>query len=248
VRRPRARTGLVVALLVALILAFAVRRPADPSLWPPPAGGEPITVYVVDNGYHSNIVLPRAALARTAGPSARALAEVGPGPWIAVGWGDRRFYTESGFNLRRALDGLRALFAPNNPAVTMFEPLRDRPDRLWRTGVLRIEVSPPSFAAMVARVDRSLRLKDGAPIAGPPGPDPKARFFASTEHFNLFKLCNHWTAAVLNAGGLPVRPVLDTLGSGLAFDLTTGALKAASDQRASVSRGRGLSQPRVHPR
>ena len=34
-----------------------------------------------------------------------------------------------------------------------------------------------------------------------------ARFFASREHFWIGHLCNHWSAGVLNAAGLPVRPL-----------------------------------------
>ncbi len=238
------RLGLLVAALLALIAVFGVRRPADPALWPPGPADERVTIYLVDNGYHSNLVLPRDRLAASGGPSARALAAVPPGLWVAVGWGDERFFTESGMNPRRAADGLRALFAPNNRSVTMFEPLAASPDRLWRAGVVRIEVSRAGFAAMTARIDRSLRLEQGAPVPGPRGPAPQARFFSSVEHFSLLKLCNHWASSVLHAGGLPVRPVMDTWGSGLAFDLRTGALK----DRAGVPDASGLSGRRVQTR
>ncbi|MBX7249850.1 MAG: DUF2459 domain-containing protein [Caulobacteraceae bacterium] len=231
----RGGQGLLVALLGALLLTFGVSRPADPALWPP-QGPDRVTVYLVDNGYHSNVVLPRSALAASGGAAARALAHVPPGDWVAVGWGDRRFFTESGLSLRRALDGLRALFAPGNPSVTMFEPLPDSPERLWRSGVLRLEVSRPGFAALVRRIDASLRLRGGAPVEGPRGPAPKARFFESGEHFSIFKLCNHWAAGLLNAAGLPVRPVLDTWGSGLAFDLRSGALRRSDRQTENPMR------------
>lgn len=224
--------GLLVVVLAILLAMFGVRKPANPALWPTPAAGERITIYMVDNGYHSDLVMPRAALLDEGGPTAKALAAVPAGEWIAVGWGDARFYTEGGFNFRRAMDGLRALFAPNNPSVTMFEPLSAAPDRLWRTGVIRIEVSQESFEAMAGRINASLKTRDGMPIAGPRGVNPQARFFRSPEHFSVLKLCNHWAAGVLNAGGLPIRPVLDTWGSGLAFDLRTGALK--TPQKASA--------------
>lgn len=223
------RTGPIalVMVLTLLLAIFGVALPADSSLWPPKAGGERVTVYLVDNGYHSNLVFPRAALAAHDGPSAQAVKTLGEGDWVAVGWGDARFFTETGFDLRRALDGLRALFAPNNPSVTMFEPMALPPDRLWRTGVLKLEVSRASFKGMASRIDRSLRLRHGGVIPGPRGEAAAARFFESTETFSILKLCNHWAAGVLNAGGLPVRPVMDTWGSGLAFDLKTGALKQA---------------------
>lgn len=215
----------LVAALTLLLAIFGISLPANPTLWPAPSDSERVTVYLVDNGYHSNLVFPRAALAARDGPSAWAIEGLGAGEWIAVGWGDERFYTETGFDLRRALDGLRALFAPGNASVTMFEPMALPPDRLWRNGVLKIEVSKASFEGMAARVDRSLSLRNGALQPGPSGESPHARFFKSTENFSILKLCNHWAAGVLNAGGLPVRPVMDTWGTGLAFDLKTGALK-----------------------
>lgn len=240
----RGALGVLVVALLALITAFGVRRPADPDLWPPRASQERVTIYLVDNGYHANLVLPRDRLAAGGGPSARALAAVSPGPWIAVGWGDERFFTESGMNPRRAVDGLRALFAPDNPSVIMFEPLAAAPDQLWSTGVVRIELSKAGFAAMTAHIDQSLRLVDGAPVPGPAGPSPRARFFKSIEYFSVLKLCNHWASSALHAAGLPVRPVLDTWGSGLAFDLRTGALK----DHAGVPDVGGLSGRRVQTR
>lgn len=215
----------LVVVLALLLAVFGVRLRADPALWPPPEGAERVTIYLVDNGYHTNLVFPRGPMAARQGPSARAVAALEAGDWVAVGWGDERFYTETGFGFRRAVDGLRALFAPGNPSVTMFEPMARPPDQVWRTGVVRIEVSRPSFEAMAARIDRSLQVENGALLPGPRGEAPEARFYRSTETFSALKLCNHWAAGVLNAGGLPVRPVLDTWGSGLAFDLTTGALK-----------------------
>lgn len=230
-RRPW-RGPLALAVVLALLLAvFGVRLPGNPALWPPPEGGDRVTVYLVDNGYHSNLVFPRARMAARDGPSARAVAGLAPGDWVSVGWGDERFFTETGFDFRRAMDGLRALFAPGNPSVTMFEPMERPPDRIWRTGVVRFEVSEAGFEAMAARIDRSLRVEGGALLPGPRGEVPQARFYKSTETFSVLKLCNHWAAGVLNAGGLPVRPVLDTWGSGLAFDLKTGALKRRIPKR-----------------
>lgn len=215
----------IVAVLALLLAVFGVRRDGDPGLWPPSPASERVTLYLVDNGYHSNLVFPRSFLARRDGPSARAVTALGPGEWVAVGWGDERFFTETGFGFRRALDGLRALFAPGNPAVTMFEPMSRAPDRVWRTGVLKLEVSRRSAEAMARRIDRSLRLDGGALSPGPAGGNPSARFYRSTETFSILKLCNHWAGEVLNAGGLPTRPLMDTWGSGLAFDIRTGALK-----------------------
>jgi len=214
---------LVLALAV-LLAVFGVRKPGDRSLYPA-RDGDAVTVWVVDNGYHSNVVVERVRLERPRSPLSEAARALPPGPYVALGWGDRRFFTESGFSFRRALDGLRALFALNNRSVVMLEPLRDRPDRLWSSGVVPIRLSGRGLDAMLARVEGSLILDpDGRAVPGPRGPNPDARFFESRERFGVFKLCNHWTAGLLSAAGVPIRPVMDTWGSALAFDLKTWAL------------------------
>jgi len=70
------------------------------------------------------------------------------------------------------------------------------------------------------RADRSFELDSaGRPIAQPVPRQPGEAFFASREGFDLFHMCNHWTANLLGAAGLPTTPVLDTLPAGLRLSL-----------------------------
>jgi broad specificity phosphatase PhoE len=72
----------------------------------------------------------------------------------------------------------------------------------------------------MARVDRSFALgPDGAPQAQAVAHGPGEQFFASGEAFSGLHLCNHWAAETLNAAGLAVTPVLDTVPAGLVLDL-----------------------------
>jgi uncharacterized protein (TIGR02117 family) len=219
-RRRRAAPIAVAAVLLALIIAFGVRKPGDRSLYPPAANTPTIGVYVIDNGFHTSLVLPTDKL-DPASPLAMATAQFGPAkPFVEVGWGDARFYIETGASLHRALDVFRAAFAPNNPSAVMVEPLRAEPDCIWSTGVHRIDLSEAGFRRLEASIDHSFALKNGAPDFIPGGDE--ARFYRSTEHFSAAHLCNHWAAERLTAGGLATRPVLDTLPAGLVFDLETG--------------------------
>jgi hypothetical protein len=206
------------ALILALLYALFLGKPGDGRLWPVPPGDAAVTVWVVDNGFHSNLVVETARLRSSAGATARAMAAVPAGPWTQVGWGDARFYVETGSGPRRALDGLRSLFAPRNASAVMLEPLSARPDRYWKTGVTPVRLSEEGFRRLVARVDRSFRT-DGAGKVQLYARRDGARFFRSVETFSIMHLCNHWTAELLHEAGLPVRPVMDTVGAGLALDL-----------------------------
>jgi len=59
----------------------------------------------------------------------------------------------------------------------------------------------------------------GAPVMAPIRRVKDEAFFASRERFSALHLCNHWTAELLHAAGLPVTPVLDALPIGLGLDL-----------------------------
>jgi uncharacterized protein (TIGR02117 family) len=204
---------------VLVIAALAWRTPGNAGLFPPRPGEEAVTIYVVDNGFHTDLVLPRAALQAQGGAAAQALARIAPGPWVAVGWGDRRFYVQQRMSLFRLLDGVRALFWPANPSTVQFVPLQMSPDRIWRSGVLAVQLSPRGFASLARRLDRSFTLYGGAPRALPTPGENGGLFFESRERFGALHLCNHWTAQLLNASGLAMRPRLDALPAGVILDL-----------------------------
>src|SRR6185295_14371166 len=120
-RRLAARLGVavgVVALFAVWMIggaAWITARPADPMLWPP-RDDRIVDVYVISNGYHAGLALPRDKLAEFASgrgyPALIAVAQrFAAFDWIEFGWGEREFYqsvpTVGEMNLRLAL---RALF------------------------------------------------------------------------------------------------------------------------------------------
>jgi hypothetical protein len=217
-RRRRLAVPMLLACATVLLLAIVTTATGrDPKLWPPPPG-DAVEVFLVDNGAHSDLALPRAALGD--GPAGRAAAMATAKPWVMIGYGDARFFIETGVSLGRGVDALRAMFAPGNPGALRFDGLSDAPDRLWNEGVTPVRISRAGLAAMTARIDRSVRLDaDGRPIVQLSPPEPDSLFVRSRETFSALHLCNHWTAEALHAAGLPTTPVLDTLPAGLKFDL-----------------------------
>jgi hypothetical protein len=206
----------VFLLLVVLLVATCTARPGDPTLYPPKPGEPTVSVFLIDNGYHTDIALPGEVLLRGSGPTAQAARRLAPRNWVLAGWGDARFYVETGMSRERALDGLRALFRPGNPSVVRLTGVAQRPDLLYGDAAVELKMSRASFVLLVARIDRS--LAEGPKLANAPR-RPDRLFFRSVETFSILHLCNHWTAEVLNAGGVGVTPVLATFTPGLRFDL-----------------------------
>lgn len=181
--------------------------PGDPARsQPPPDAG--VTVHLLNNGFHTDIAVPRAALEAGGGPLAEASRSVGPGDWVLIGWGDAKFFVDTSPMEDRVPDGLRAFFRPGNASVVMLDPETGDPSRRFAPGSRRtLTLSPEAFAGLRGRVEDSLSLVEGRARLSTAREDDGAHFFASREHFWIGYLCNSWTARVLNAAGLPVRPL-----------------------------------------
>lgn len=208
---------LALLVVVLALVALAWERPGDRRLFPAAPGAAAVEVWIVDNGLHTDLVLPTAPLRARPGATAAALGELPPTDWVAVGWGDWRFYRETGLGPGRLLDGLRALFAPGNRSVVMLDPLHGPPTEVYAVRPIRLRLSEAGFERLAARLDGAFAGEAPRLAAGPQPSD--ARFFEGRETFSILKVCNHWTADLLNAAGVPTRPVLSTVGAGLAWDL-----------------------------
>ena len=212
-----------VVVLLVLFVAFTA-RPGDQRLYPGASGQAKTTIYLVENGFHSDLVIPRSALFAKPHPAALATAAATDKPWVAIGWGDARFYSSQGFGLGRLFSGLRALLLPGNSSVVHIAGLGNSPDHVYAGGVRAIQVTEAGLEQALARVDKSLDMdSDGQPQRSQAPHAADEGFFKSVEHFSLVHLCNHWTADLLNAAGLPTTPVIDTLPVGLGLDLSLRA-------------------------
>lgn len=208
--RRRRSTGLKRLIVVALIGAIA-------GLWTWTAPGradvlsrdaDGVQAYLLDNGFHTDLALPRAALETRGGPLGKAVRALPPGEWVLIGWGDAKFYVDQSPISDRLPDGARAFFAPGNSSVVMLDPSQQDPSRLYGDkGRAAFRLSPAGFARLADRIQGSLDLSTGAPRLAAQRPGDDARFFASRETFSILHLCNHWTAEALNAAGLSVRPL-----------------------------------------
>jgi uncharacterized protein (TIGR02117 family) len=237
-RRRSSRTGGaltrgVLAVALGVIAALWTWTAAgDPALAPRP--GEATTrVHLLNNGFHTDLAVPRAALTQRPGPLGEAARSLAPGDWILIGWGDAKFYVDQSPMEGRLLDGGRAFFAPGNRSVIMLDP--DQTDPTTRFAAANrntLTLSPRALTRMLDHIEASLDLTDGAARIAASRPGDDARFYASREHFWIGHLCNHWTAGVLNAGGITVRPLRS---------VTAGEVMTASDVT------RRLPSPRSAP-
>ncbi len=220
--------------VLLIVCALATARGGDPRLYPAPPG-EGVTVYLVDNGFHTDLAIPRAGLIADDGASARAADLTAAGPWMLVGWGDAEFYEGDGVSVNRVFEGLGALLGLRGRSVVHFLALNTPPDASWRETIRPLRLSNAGLAALVRRLDASFApAPDGAVMVESVSREAGEQFFRSRERFSVLHLCNHWTGELLNAAGLPVTPAVDTLPAGLEVDLSVRARPALDSRRPAA--------------
>lgn len=218
------RLGLVVAgLLILFGLAVVLTaKPGDPALYPPAGPAE--TVALVSHGWHSGLVLPRAALTgEGAGGALRTIAvRFRDYERIEFGWGETRFYraTPTVADVDWSL-AFQALFTPGGAeGVVQVVGLPEEVRAAFpHSEIVPVRLSPEGLARLVARLDAAFALTEGQPVEVGPGLYGPSLFYAGTGRFSWANVCNHWTAGLLNAAGVPVAAVLATLPRGLILDL-----------------------------
>ena len=201
------KLSLAGALAGSILAVLTWTRPGASPKPAEPADGGPVTIQVLNNGFHTDLVAPRHALEARGGPLAQAVRSLAPGEWVAIGWGDATFYVDQSPISDRLPDGARAFFRAGNPAVLMLDPeVRDPGLAYGQTERVALRLPPEAFDRLAGRIEASLDLSGGGPRVAAARPGDDARFFASRETFSILHLCNHWTAGVLNAGGVTIRP------------------------------------------
>ena len=163
-------------------------------------GGREVTIYVASNGWHSAIVVPRAALPAGGVPEAADFPEAA---YLSFGWGDATYFPARDPSFGMALG---AAFTPT-PAVLHLSGLALPPQDVFQSEeVVALSVTSAGFAGLIAYLDASFARDGAARIeASAPGLHSFSLFYPATGEFHLFNTCNTWTARGLAAAGLPVR-------------------------------------------
>jgi uncharacterized protein (TIGR02117 family) len=185
--------ALVVAYPVAAVIGGAIPVNAR---WRQAESG--VRIYVIDNGIHSDLVLPVVAQGMDwralAPPADLANPAQGGHSHMAFGWGNRDFYLNtpswSAISPGRAVRALAGV-GPTVLHVTRLPEPRVGPK--VRTLVLR----PEEYRRLVAFIRGTF---SAGPRAG--GYGDHDSFYAARGRYSAFNTCNQWTSAGLRAAGV----------------------------------------------
>jgi uncharacterized protein (TIGR02117 family) len=195
------RLGRALVLSALLGLASGCVGPVR-GLYPPAPGEAVKSVYVVNHGWHTGIVVRRHDVAEALWPE---LGDFADSEYVEVGWGDRDFYqaleATSGQALKAILWSTASVL---HVAGFSAPPERAFPGR----DIVEVTLLERSLERLVVFIrDAYARDEAGRAIPLGPGQYSYSRFYLAREKYFLLKTCNNWTARALRAAGFPITPL-----------------------------------------
>lgn len=171
-----------------------------PALFPPAEGAPTRSVWIVNHRWHTGLVVRRADVPEGLLPE---LADFAAYEFVEIGWGERDFYMDAGDS---TLLAIKAMLWLNDSVMHLVGGDGDPAKTFSRSTIVRVELSEAGFEALCRYVDASFARPDGATRAtklgkGLYGP---SSFYEAHGTFNVFNVCNKWTAKALRAAGIPM--------------------------------------------
>ena len=174
----------------------------NPELFPPKLGEKTQTVYLLNHGWHTGLVIPTAALDNQTCPPAPFFRNEGQA--VEFGWGDEGFY-----RAQKITSGLsvRAMFWPTSTVLHCVVVEKSVEQFFPKSGIIKITLSEAGFKKMCSFLASTYhRNTDGTPISLGPGLYGHSQFYKAHGKYYIFNTCNKWTARALRAAGCPISP------------------------------------------
>jgi uncharacterized protein (TIGR02117 family) len=190
------RFSIIFALLVLPLLSGCIALPTSSPTAAAPASP---TIYMVEEGWHTDIVV---AVDELRGQSA-SLRNYFPGAkYLEFGYGDRYFLMTEATTFD---DVVTAMFpGPSALEVTVLDTLPH--DRMDDTDVIGFSI-PDAGMAKISNFLWDYFEKDSAGKLEPlgVGPVPGSMFYAASRKYNALHTCNSFSAELLHQGGYSIN-------------------------------------------
>ena len=232
--RARPRRGLASLVLLALpcLGSPPARRPAGRPVPRPPDTARRVPIYVVSNGWHTEIVVREATL-----PDGRWPARALPGASVPRGrvGGPGRLSGRPSHPAARAPGGLRVA-GQRAPGHRLRRADLGAVPRARRRRASAVGRRPSG--ALARFIEASLAGDgEGRLVRLEPGWTASSAFYPARGRFHLLNTCNAWTARALRAAGLPLCARADVHGLSLMQQVVPLGRRVVRPRRRIVATG-----------
>jgi uncharacterized protein (TIGR02117 family) len=187
-------------------------------LYPPLESTKSHTIYVVNHGWHTGIIIDRQqAESRLVALKSEFLRD----RYLEIGWGDAEFYQSGGNN---SSYGFSALFWPTDSVMHVVGFSKAPKTNFLFSELIELKISETGFRNLLEFINNSFTLSDkGIPLKITPGLYGRSWFFKSTHSYHMFFTCNHWSAEAIRKTGFPISTFYAVTAGNIMFQLKRGA-------------------------
>lgn len=191
--------GILTSLIILSIALLAGCTKPVSALYPPdPNRTDNKTVYIVNHGLHTGVVLPK----KDAAPYMHSFDDFKSARYLEIGWGDETYYQAEKETLWM---GIRALFWPSNSVLHVAALQTDPIAYFPNNEVVQLKLSKTGFIRLVEFIDNSFTLNEKRQIIKlGNGLYGTSRFYRAEGTFHLFNNCNTWSAKAISSSGFPI--------------------------------------------
>ncbi len=160
------------------------------------------TIYIVQEAWHTGIVLKTRDVSREIWPEIKNYQEK---KYIDVSWGDERYYQKPGINILLAA---RAVFFPTTAVIRLlgFDSAIEHFYFDYRS--IRVIMDSTQFNALCHSIAYSLRRNDQHNVIPSMVYGKSEKFFIAKRKYHVFRTCNTWVLLLLKHAGLSVNPFM----------------------------------------
>lgn len=159
-----------------------------------------LSLWIVDHGWHTSIVVRRADVDRARWPE---LDDFSKAALVEVAWGDREFYMETSPTSGLAI---KAAIVTSGSVLHAVGFTTSVTNYFTTSEIVAIRLARRGFDALADFVHAEYqRNPDGSPRRLGPSLYGSGWFYEARSRYHLFNTCNTWVARALAAAGLAVE-------------------------------------------
>ena len=159
-------------------------------------------IYVSSISWHTGIVVPGNSLPDSLWREGHDYSEV---PYLEIGWGDKDYFTNRGFNLWYAL---KAVFWPTSSALHVNPIHQAVEDYYFDTNVVRIEINDQQLEQLVRYLVAEFEQdENGQIIPAADGFYAQSHFYEGSSSYYFPNNSNVWVARAIKRAGFDISPI-----------------------------------------
>jgi uncharacterized protein (TIGR02117 family) len=211
-------------LVLAMFIGLGCCGPVK-GLYPPTASDKQVELFVIDNHWHTSLVIRWDDLSETL---KRHLNRFEGSEFVEIGWGDEGFYRAEAINSGLAI---QAIFFSRGSVIHVLG-LREHPTIHYTdylVDLYRIRITEQGMTRLNDFVERAFQTSpDGSAKPIQPGLTG-GYFYWARGRYSALHTCNHWLADALRTTGFPISPFYSMTSGNVSWQIRTFGRKYQND-------------------